>query len=253
MNRFVALLMLVLIFVGACRKDEIPQPAQQETVAVPTHLAADSLEASHQVLVALKREYRTLLVNDSIADVPRDFGYAAPSACDHYGRAAQWEQFQQHFKRAEMGVEGVNTDTINVHFTASVRAAAKGILSIQGKFSSLYSDSLSDPYVYSMCGNNNGDLLDQISNVLDWVKITNIEPNSVGLTPTAVRKRFAEILSTEIKRDQKYSRGERWLDCKCETSIPYFYNQFRFTREELGLSQTEWKIFTEGPPPITKS
>ncbi|MDB5266802.1 MAG: hypothetical protein JWN89_617 [Parcubacteria group bacterium] len=251
MNRFIAVLVLALAFVSACKKEEqqpiLKEVAREETPAVQARFAKESLEvhAKQVVSAKLQTEFKTLLADDSAASAPRSFGYAEPTACDHYGRAAAWERFQQHYKNAEVAIEGVGTDIVTTHFTDAVRATAKTILSIQGKFSNTYSDSLSNPYVYSTCGD--GELLEQISSVIDWVRMTNIDPNSVGLISSAVRAKFAEILSAEIKRDQKYSGGGRWLDCMCETSIPYFYNQFRFTREELKLTAEEWGRFTKGP------
>jgi len=256
-NRSVTLLMLVLAFVCACaKKDKIEVYQNQETAFSATLVTntdsinkAAEVEANKQPARVEKR-YKDLVLNYENMVKPKSFGFAPPSACEYYKHAVDWDNLRRDLRSVRNS--RINTDSVAMFSRLATKASARTILLIESD-TATGEISSDNPYLYTKCdGRLSGDVLDDISNVMDMVENLDINPDSVGLTAKAVRSKFAKLLGMEIRRDIKFGGG-RWLGCRCETSIPLYYNQFRFKREELGLSEAEWKIFLNGPPPSTRT
>lgn len=238
-NSILALSLLMLLTGCADRLPPAAADEVQDTAAIQEFIKKDEARAD------IEYQYSLLLFSDSLLEHHQEFRKsigAVTTACELSEHAEKWADL--YFKTLGAASQ-INNNMIRDRFTQAVSKMGPNLLDLRGSFAVLEEDT-TNPYLYTECLNGKT-VLDQIDKALGWMEELDIDPSSIGLTSTAIRAKFAAVLGEEIRRDQRFASGGRWHGCQCESSIPFHYDMFDFSREELGLSETQWDQFMNGP------
>lgn len=244
-----ALCVVVALITAACTSgSDAPSPMSEVTVA-----KSDTNSKSYRDSVAqvkrLTESFARLVHEDSLADgsperIAREAKLGLNTArvgsgrsfCERFNRTLDWDDLVRNYDAHPSGSFpglSLRRADLQAHFVSNVKELAGMLLSQEGSFSKEFGDN---PYIYSNCG---GGLLEVMDKVLTWVVDSGIDSDSVGLTSKAVRAKAAVILAEEIRGETRKG-GKGILVCKCESTIPFYFDKFKFTQKELGLSNKEW-------------
>ncbi|MBX4198847.1 hypothetical protein KW800_01035 [Candidatus Parcubacteria bacterium] len=245
--RFLAVASLALLIAACSSKEPAPmsQAAPVDSVVPSSAPAVDSARIRHER--EIRSEYADLIRKDSIADAPAvreialglnaERAWTGRSFCQRYERTHRWARLRNDLASSPALATWlqISREEVRRHYIANVKAIAPMLLSQEGKRSSEFLDNY---YIYSEC---DGEMLDVMEKVMSWVLDSGLEPATLGLTRQAVRAKAAGIFAREVRGALK--QGDYGLvNCHCESSIPFYFDEYKFTRRELGFTEKEWSL-----------